>query len=128
MQPLTGGAAQGLVGAAAAWSVVLAAADLAGALATAGRAATFSVGDDLQLTPAAPDDPTAIMEWQPGHGWSLLLPRRAGSVRLPERLRRDLGAAGRQVGLAADDPEEGDRQDGSEEAGPKVDLAAGARG
>ena len=74
MQPLTGGAAQGLVGAEAAWSVVLAAADLAGALTTAGRAATFSVGDDLQLTPGPPDDPAAIVEWQPGRGWALLLP------------------------------------------------------
>jgi riboflavin-specific deaminase-like protein len=74
MQPLTGGAAQGLVGAEAAWSLVMAAADLADALTTAGRPATFSVGDDLQLTPAAPDDPTAIVEWQPGRGWSLLLP------------------------------------------------------
>jgi len=58
------------------------------------------------------------------YGWSLLLPRRAGSVRSPERLRRDLEAAGRQVGLAADDPEEGDRRGGPEEAGPKVGLAA----
>lgn len=62
------------------------------------------------------------------YGWSLLLPRRAGSVRSPERLRRDLEAAGRQVGLAADDPEEGDRRGGPEEAGPKVGLAADAPG
>ena len=41
------------------------------------------------------------------YGWSLLLPRRAGSVRSPERLRRDLEAAGRQVGLAADAPGSG---------------------
>jgi riboflavin-specific deaminase-like protein len=74
MQPLTGGAAQGLVGAEAAWSLVKAAADLADALTTAGRAATFSVGDDLQVTPVPPDDPTAIVEWQAGRGWALLLP------------------------------------------------------
>jgi riboflavin-specific deaminase-like protein len=74
MQPLTGSAAQGLVGAEAAWSLVMAAADLAGALTTAGRPATFSVGDEFQLTPVPPDDPAAVVEWQPGGGWALLLP------------------------------------------------------
>src|SRR5436190_791439 len=57
MQPLTGGAARVLVGAEAAWSLVMAAADLAGAMTAAGRPATFSVGDDLQLAPVRPDDP-----------------------------------------------------------------------
>jgi riboflavin-specific deaminase-like protein len=74
MQPLTGGAARVLVGADAAWSLVLAAADQAGALTTAGRPATFSVGDDLRLAPVAPDDPSALVTWQPGRGWTLLLP------------------------------------------------------
>jgi diaminohydroxyphosphoribosylaminopyrimidine deaminase/5-amino-6-(5-phosphoribosylamino)uracil reductase len=55
MQPLTGGAARVLVGAEAAWSLVMAAADLADAMTAAGRPATFSVGDDLQLVP--PDHP-----------------------------------------------------------------------
>src|SRR6185503_1338646 len=74
MQPLTGGAARVLVGAEAAWSLVMAAADLAGTMTAAGRPATFSVGDDLQLAPVRPDDPSATVAWQPGHGWTLLLP------------------------------------------------------
>src|SRR5436190_7989465 len=74
MQPLTGGAARVLVGAEAAWSLVMAAADLAGAMTAAGRPATFSVGDDLQLAPVRPDDPSALIAWQPGRGWTLLLP------------------------------------------------------
>jgi diaminohydroxyphosphoribosylaminopyrimidine deaminase / 5-amino-6-(5-phosphoribosylamino)uracil reductase len=73
MQPLTGGAARVLDGAEAAWSLVLAAADLASALTGAGRPATFSVGDDLQLTAVRPDDPSALVAWQPGRGWTLLL-------------------------------------------------------
>jgi hypothetical protein len=75
MQPLTGGAARVLVGAEAAWSLVMAAADLAGAMTAAGRPATFSVGDDLQLVPVRPDDASALVAWHPGRGWSLLLPR-----------------------------------------------------
>jgi diaminohydroxyphosphoribosylaminopyrimidine deaminase / 5-amino-6-(5-phosphoribosylamino)uracil reductase len=73
MQPRTGGAAGVRVGADAAWSLVMAAADLAGTLTTAARPATFSVGDDVQLTPAPPDDPSAVLAWHPGRGWSLLL-------------------------------------------------------
>jgi diaminohydroxyphosphoribosylaminopyrimidine deaminase / 5-amino-6-(5-phosphoribosylamino)uracil reductase len=74
MQPRTGGAAAVLVGADAAWSLVMAAADLAGTLTAASRAATFSVGDDVQLTPASPGDPSAVLSWHPGRGWTLLLP------------------------------------------------------
>jgi riboflavin-specific deaminase-like protein len=74
MQPRTGGAAGVLVGADAAWSLVMAAAGLAGTLTTAARPASFSVGDDLRLTPARPDDPSALLAWQPAHGWRLLLP------------------------------------------------------
>jgi len=74
MQPLTGGAARVLDGAEAAWSLVMATADLAGALTTAGRPATFSVGDDLRLTAVRPDDASALVAWQPGRGWTLLLP------------------------------------------------------
>src|SRR5947207_5077546 len=73
MQPLTGGAARVLVGAEAAWSLVMAAADLAGAMAAAERPATFSVGDDLQLAPVRPDDPSALIAWHPGRGWMLLM-------------------------------------------------------
>jgi diaminohydroxyphosphoribosylaminopyrimidine deaminase/5-amino-6-(5-phosphoribosylamino)uracil reductase len=75
MQPRTGGAAELLVGADAAWSVVLGAADLAGTMTAAARPATFSVGDDARLTPVRPDDPSALLAWQPGRGWTLLLPR-----------------------------------------------------
>jgi diaminohydroxyphosphoribosylaminopyrimidine deaminase / 5-amino-6-(5-phosphoribosylamino)uracil reductase len=74
MQPLTGGAAAVLVGADAAWSLVMAAADLADALTAAARPATFSVGDDFRLAPVRPDDPSALLAWQPGRGWALLLP------------------------------------------------------
>ena len=74
MQPLAGGAARMLVGAEAAWSLVMGAADLAGAMTAAGRPATFSVGDDLQLTPVPPDDPSALLAWHPGRGWTPLLP------------------------------------------------------
>jgi len=74
MQPLTGGAARVLDGAEAAWSLVMATADLAGALTTAGRPATFSVGDDIRLTAVRPDDASALVAWQPGRGWTLLLP------------------------------------------------------
>src|SRR5215207_5180271 len=74
MQPRTGGAAGMLVGADAAWSLVMAAAGLAGTLTDASHPATFSVGDDLRLTPARPGDSSALLAWQPGHGWRLLLP------------------------------------------------------
>ena len=74
MQPLAGGAARMLVGAEAAWSLVLGAADLAGALTAAGRSATFSVGDDLRLTTVPPGDPSALLAWHPGRGWVSLLP------------------------------------------------------
>ena len=74
MQPLAGGAARMLVGADAAWSLVIGAADLAGTMTAAGRPATFSVGDDLQLTPVRPDDPSALLAWHPGRGWTSLLP------------------------------------------------------
>jgi len=74
MQPRTGGAAGVVGGADAAWSLVLAAADLAGTMTAAARPATFSVGDDLQLTPVRPDDPSALLAWRPGGGWTLLLP------------------------------------------------------
>src|SRR5262245_32586740 len=74
MQPLAGGAARMLVGAEAAWSLVLGAADLAGALTAAGRPATFSVGDDLQLTPVPAGDSSALLAWHPGRGWASLLP------------------------------------------------------
>src|SRR5688572_1258720 len=74
MQPRTGGAAGVVVGADAAWSLVLAAADLAGTMTAAARPATFSVGDDLQLTPVRPDDPSALLAWRPGGGWTLRLP------------------------------------------------------
>lgn len=74
MQPLAGGAARMLVGADAAWSLVMGAADLAGAMTAAGRPATFSVGDDLQLTPVPPGDPSALLAWHPGRGWTSLLP------------------------------------------------------
>jgi riboflavin-specific deaminase-like protein len=63
-----------LVGAEAAWSLVLGAADLAGALTDAGRPATFSVGDDLRLTPVPPGDASALLAWRPGRGWASLLP------------------------------------------------------
>ena len=74
MQPLAAGAARMLVGAEAAWSLVLGAADLAGALNAAGRPATFSVGDDLQLTPVPAGDSSALLAWHPGRGWASLLP------------------------------------------------------
>ena len=74
MQPRTGGAAGGLVGAEAAWRLVMAAADLAGTMTAASRPATFSVGDDAGLTPVRPDDPSALLAWHPGRGWALLLP------------------------------------------------------
>jgi diaminohydroxyphosphoribosylaminopyrimidine deaminase/5-amino-6-(5-phosphoribosylamino)uracil reductase len=74
MQPRTGGAAGMLVGADAAWSLVMAAAGLAGTLTDAAHPATFSVGDDLRLTPARPGDRSALLAWQPGQGWRLLLP------------------------------------------------------
>lgn len=74
MQPLAGGAARMLVGADAAWSLVIGAADLAGTMTAAGRPATFSVGDDLQLTPVRPGDPSALLAWHPGRGWTSLLP------------------------------------------------------
>jgi riboflavin-specific deaminase-like protein len=74
MQPLTGGAAGVLLGADAAWGLVVAAADLAGAMTAAARPATFSVGDDAQLRPVGPDDPSAVVAWEPGRGWALRLP------------------------------------------------------
>src|SRR6185503_13982342 len=74
MQPRTGGAAGVVVGADAAWSLVMAAAGLAGTMTAAARPATFSVGDDAGLTPVRPDDPSALIAWHPGHGWTLLLP------------------------------------------------------
>ena len=52
----------------------MAAAELAGTLTAAARSATFSVGDDVQLTPAPPGDPSAVLAWHPGRGWTLLLP------------------------------------------------------
>jgi riboflavin-specific deaminase-like protein len=63
-----------LVGAEAAWSLVMGAADLAGAMTEAGRPATFSVGDDFQLTAVAPGDASAVLAWHPGRGWTPLLP------------------------------------------------------
>ena len=74
MQPLTGGAAGVLLGADAAWGLVMAAADLAGALAAAARPASFSVGDGGTLTPARPGDPAALLDWDPARGWTLQLP------------------------------------------------------
>ena len=74
MQPRTGGAAGVVVGADAAWSLVLAAAGVSGTITAAARPATFSVGDDLRLAPVRPDDPSALLAWHPGRGWTLLLP------------------------------------------------------
>ena len=74
MQPLTGGAAGVLLGADAAWGLVMAAADLAGVLTGAARPASFSVGDGGTLTPVRPGDPAAVLEWDPTRGWALRLP------------------------------------------------------
>jgi len=74
MQPRTGGAAGVVVGADAAWSLVLAAAGASGTITAAARPATFSVGDDLRLAPVRSDDPSALLAWHPGRGWTLLLP------------------------------------------------------
>src|SRR6185436_8034662 len=74
MQPRTGGAAGVVVGAEAAWRLVMAAADLAGTMTAASRPATFSVGDDGGLVPVRPGDPAALLAWNPGRGWTLLLP------------------------------------------------------
>ena len=73
MQPRTGDAAGVVVGADAAWSLVLAAAGASGTITAAARPATFSVGDDLRLAPVRPDDPSALLAWHPGRGWTLLL-------------------------------------------------------
>jgi riboflavin-specific deaminase-like protein len=62
------------VGPEAAWRLVMAAAGMAGTMTAAARPATFSVGDDASLSPRRPDDPSAVLAWQPGRGWSLLLP------------------------------------------------------
>ena len=75
MQPLTGGAAGVLLGADAAWGLVVAAADLAGALTAAARPASFSVGEGGTLTPVRPGDPAAVLAWDPARGWALDLPR-----------------------------------------------------
>jgi diaminohydroxyphosphoribosylaminopyrimidine deaminase/5-amino-6-(5-phosphoribosylamino)uracil reductase len=75
MQPLTGGAAPVLLDADAAWGLVVAAADLAGALTTAARPAWFSVGDGGALTAVRPGDPAAVLAWEPARGWVLQLPR-----------------------------------------------------
>jgi diaminohydroxyphosphoribosylaminopyrimidine deaminase / 5-amino-6-(5-phosphoribosylamino)uracil reductase len=75
MQPLTGGAAGVLLGVDAAWSLVVAAADLARAMADAARPSSFSVGDGAQLVAARPDDPAAVLDWRPGQGWALRLQR-----------------------------------------------------
>src|SRR6185503_2230205 len=74
MQPRTGGAAGVLVGAEAAWRLVMAAADLAGTMTAASRPATFSVGEDGGLAPVPAGDASALLAWQPGRGWSVLLP------------------------------------------------------
>src|SRR6187549_561667 len=74
MQPRTGGAAGVVVGADAAWSLVLAAAGASGTITAAARPATFSVGDDLRLAPVRSDDPSALLAWHPSRGWTLLLP------------------------------------------------------
>jgi diaminohydroxyphosphoribosylaminopyrimidine deaminase / 5-amino-6-(5-phosphoribosylamino)uracil reductase len=75
MQPLTGGAAGVLLGADAAWGLVVAAADLAGTMADVARPSAFSVGDGARLVATRPDDPAAVLDWQPGRGWALRLPR-----------------------------------------------------
>jgi riboflavin-specific deaminase-like protein len=74
MQPLTGDAAGVLLGADAAWGLVIAAADLAGALTAAARPAWFSVGDGGTLTPVPAGDAVAVLAWDPVSGWSALLP------------------------------------------------------
>ena len=74
MQPRTSSAAGVLVGPEGAWRLVMAAAEMAGTMTAAARPATFSVGDDASLSPVRPDDPSALLAWQPGRGWSLLLP------------------------------------------------------
>jgi diaminohydroxyphosphoribosylaminopyrimidine deaminase/5-amino-6-(5-phosphoribosylamino)uracil reductase len=74
MQPRTGGAAAVLVGAEAAWRLVTAAAALAATLIADSRPVSFSVGDDGELAPVRPGDPSALLAWNPGRGFALLLP------------------------------------------------------
>src|SRR5688572_4331806 len=74
MQPLTSGAAAILRGTDAAWSFVVGASAQATAMAVTAQPAAFSVGEDARLTPVRADDPAAVLVWQQGHGWELLLP------------------------------------------------------
>jgi riboflavin-specific deaminase-like protein len=52
----------------------VATAELAGTMTAGARPATFSVGDDGRLVPVRPEDPSAVVHWQPGTGWELRLP------------------------------------------------------
>jgi len=58
----------------AAWSLVVGASAQATAMAVTAQPGVFSVGEDARLTPVRADDPAAVLAWQPGHGWELLLP------------------------------------------------------
>ena len=57
----------------AAWNIVLAAAGAAEACAAAGHAAAFAPTHDADLRRVPLDHPDAVIAWQPGSGWSLLL-------------------------------------------------------
>ena len=57
----------------AAWNIVLAAAGAAEACAAAGHTVAFAPTHDVDLRRVPLDHPDAVIAWQPGSGWSLLL-------------------------------------------------------
>ena len=57
-----------------AWTIALAAATGAERLAASGEHVRCDVGADGDLRALPPDDPNALIAWEPGVGWKLLLP------------------------------------------------------
>src|SRR5262245_34733818 len=56
-----------------AWQIVLAAARSAESANHANQLAAFAIADDGELRSVGAGDPDAIIAWQPGVGWKLLL-------------------------------------------------------
>lgn len=68
-------------GAAAVWPLVRALADRAPSLAAAGAPAAFAATPEGALRAVAPGDPSTVVMWTPGNGWSLA-PARAAALAL----------------------------------------------
>jgi diaminohydroxyphosphoribosylaminopyrimidine deaminase/5-amino-6-(5-phosphoribosylamino)uracil reductase len=61
-------------GADLAWSVIRAAARTAERWSQAGQQVAFALDESGQLVPVGTDDRDALIAWQPGSGWELVLP------------------------------------------------------